>query len=285
MSRWVRVLRSVVVIAVGVYVGYGALLWWLQERLLFPAPGGIGRDALDGAAAEVGARPLELVGADGVKVYAWHRPAQRPAGQSPRLIVYFGGNGEVLSDNLSLQRLFLQSGFDVLTLSYRGYPGSEGQPSEVGLGLDAEAAWAWATGPGGFAPDRVVLYGRSLGGGVAAMLAAGPANPAAMVLESTFSSVREVAATVARGYPVSWLLRHPFDTRARAPQFGVPVFLMHSTDDEVVPIDLGGRPLSQVIADVEYHEVQGLGHNDPVPLRYKDVRGALVAFLDRTVPP
>lgn len=286
MQRLLQVVRATVLVAAGVYVGWGALLWWFQERLLFLPPGGIGRDALDQAAVEVGATPLDLTAADGVRVYAWHRPAARRPERRPRLAVYFGGNAEVVSDNLPLHRLLLGAGFDVLALSYRGYPGSDGAPSEAGLGRDAEAAWGWATGPGGFPPDRIVLYGRSLGGGVAAQLAAGPANPAGMVLESTFSSVTEIArSSVARGYPVSWLLRNPFDSRARAPQFAVPVFVAHSTDDEVIPAALGGRRLAEVIADVELHEVSGLGHNDGIPLRDVAVRDALLAFLDRVVPP
>jgi hypothetical protein len=132
----------------------------------------------------------------------------------------------------------------------------------------------------------VVLYGRSLGGGVASKLAAGPANPAAMVLESTFSSLTEVArAHLSLPYPLSWLLRSPFDSRSRAPQFGVPVFVMHSDDDEVIPFAVGGKRLVDVIADVEFHEVRGLGHNDPIPVHEESVRAALLAFLDRVVEP
>lgn len=286
MHRALQALRFATLVVGGPYVGWGLLLWWLQDRLLFSAPGGIDREALDQAAAEVGARTLDLAASDGTPLYAWHRAAPREPGRRPRLALYFGGNAEVVSDNQPVHRLLLQAGFDVLALSYRGYPGSGGRPSERGLGRDAEAAWAWATGPGGFPPDRVVLYGRSLGGGVAALLAAGPANPAAMVLESTFSSVSEVAgAGIARAYPVTWLIRHPFDSRARAPQFGVPVFVMHSAADEVVPAALGGRRLAERIADVELHEVDGLGHNDPIPLRREEVGRALLAFLDRAVAP
>lgn len=284
VQRLFQLARIATLVAGGVYLGYGALLWWFQERLLFQPPGGIAKDALDQAAAEVGARPLALTASDGTPLYAWHRPARHGPGERPRLAIYFGGNAEVLSDNQPLQRLLLKAGFDVLTLSYRGYPGSGGAPSERGLGLDAEAAWAWATGDGGYPPERVLLYGRSLGGGVAGLLAAGPANPAGLVLESTFASVTGVARTVAPGYPVTWLLRNPFDTEARAPELGVPVFLAHSTDDEVIPIDLGGRRLAKVVADVEYHEVSGLGHNDPIPLQRPEVGQALLAFLDRVVP-
>lgn len=269
-----------VVIALGVvYLLFGLLLWLFQERFLFQPPG-IGRDQLDAAAAELGAEPLDLVASDGVRTYAWLR---RAAPGQRKLVVHFPGNAETVADSVALQRLLLTHGWDVLIGGYRGYPGSDGDPSERGLGRDAEAAWAWAVGPGGYSPAHIVVHGRSLGGGVAARLVAGPANPAALVLESTFSSVREVAQHgLGRFYPVGLLLRHPFDTRELAPTFGVPVFLVHAVDDEVVPIAYGARNLSDVIAEVETHEVgDGRGHNDPLVVIDGPTRDAYLAFLDR----
>lgn len=279
MDRLWMLLRAVLLAVGVVYVLFGVLLWALQERLLFVPPG-VGRDQLDAAAAEIGAEPLDLVASDGVRTYAWLRRA-RPG--NDRLVLHFPGNAETVADNLALQRLLLTHGWDVLIGGYRGYPGSEGSPSERGLARDAEAAWAWATAPGRYAPAHIVVHGRSLGGGVASHLVAGPANPAALVLESTFSSVREVASHgLARFYPVGLLLRHPFDSRELAPSFGVPVFLVHALADQVVPIDLGARQLRPVIAEVESYEVGGgLGHNDPLVVADPEVREAYLAFLER----
>lgn len=268
-----------VVVPALLYLAYGGALWWFQDTLIFPAPGGIGRDALDQAAAEVGATPLGLVSGDGTRIYAWHR---RVPG-ADRLVIYFPGNAETVADNLPLQRLLLQAGWDVLAVAYRGYPGSEGRPTEAGLAADARAAWAWATGEGGYRPERIVLHGRSLGGGVAAHLAE-DRNPAAMVLESTFASVRELAARQAPIYPVDWLLRHPFDTRSRAARFGVPVLLLHSRDDEVIPIGHGGRALRELIAEVEYHETSTWTHGHCLPVADPELRAAYLSFLARAVP-
>lgn len=273
-----RLVQSALFVAFWVYVGSGFSLWALQDRLVFPAPGGIDRASLDGAASEVGARPLDLEASDGTALYAWHLQSN-----GKRLVLYLHGNGEVVTSYVPLYRLLNRNGWDALAVAYRGYPGSEGRPSEEGLALDARAAWDWAVGPGGYRPADIVVHGRSLGGGVAAHLVAGDANPAALVLEATFTSVRDLAAATFPVYPVDLLLRSPFDTYSRGPELGVPVLLMHSSDDRVIPVDLGGRTLRHVIAEVQYEEVSGLQHNDWM-LAEPRLRRVYLDFLERSVP-
>jgi alpha-beta hydrolase superfamily lysophospholipase len=215
---------------------------------VFPAPGGIGRDALDQAAAEYGATPLDLYASDGTRLYGWH---VRSSGN--RLVLYLHGNGEVVTSYVPLYRILARHGWDVLAVAYRGYPGSDGHPSEAGLGLDAEAAWQWASER--YRPERIVVH-----------------------------SVRDLARRTAPLYPVDWLLRNPFDTRSRAPRLGVPVLLLHSSDDEVVPVELGGRALRGLIAEVEYVETSGLSHQYCLPVSDASVRKVYLAFLDRLVP-
>jgi fermentation-respiration switch protein FrsA (DUF1100 family) len=268
-----RVIRMLLVVLLGLlggYVGGGLLLLAFQDRLLFPVPGGIGRDSLDANATELGAIPLDLEASDGVRLYAWNLRSN-----GNRLLVYLHGNGEVIADATPLYRILMRDGWDVLSIAYRGYPGSEGSPSEAGLGRDAEAAWLWAIGPGGYAPERIVVHGRSLGGGVAAILVDGDANPAGLVMESTFASVRELAHR---------MLRNPFDTRARAWRLGVPVLLMHSRDDQVIPVDLGGRALRGLFAEVEYHETAGYPHQVCLPCADRSIRKIYLDFLNRVVP-
>jgi uncharacterized protein len=273
-----RLARSLLVVGVATYLGGGAALWGMQDRLVYPAPGGIERASLDAAASEVGARPIDLEAADGTGLYAWHLVSR-----GRRLVLFLHGNGDVITSYVPLYRLLNRNGWDVLALAYRGYPGSEGTPSEAGLGLDAQAAWDWAVARGRYRPEAVVVHGRSLGGGVAAILVQGEANPAAMVLESTFTSVRDLAARIAPIYPVDLLLDSPFDTYSRAPTLGVPVLLLHSRADRTIPPDLGGRSLRNVIAEVEYEEVADLDHNDWL-LAEPRVREVYLGFLERMVP-
>jgi fermentation-respiration switch protein FrsA (DUF1100 family) len=273
----------VIAIGVGVvvvaWVGATALLWSVQDSIVFPVPGGIGRDALDAAAAEVGARPMDLVASDGVRSYAWLRTVG-----ANRLVVYFPGNAETVADNLGLQRLLLAAGWDVLVVAGRGYPGSEGRPSEAGFALDARAAWAWATGPGGFLPARIVLHGRSLGGGVAAELAEAE-NPSGLVLESTFASLVDLAAARYPMFPVRPLLRHRFETDERAARLGVPTLILHSTADRTVPIGYSAVRLQPILAEGEVHVVDGIPHADCLPVVDAGIRDAWLAFLDRVTPP
>jgi alpha-beta hydrolase superfamily lysophospholipase len=285
LLRWVkRLLSMLLVVILGVYLGVGLFLWVLQDRMLFPAPGGIGRDSLDMTAFEKGAMPVDLEAADGTKLYGWHLRGRQRAEGSGRLLLYFHGNAERVSDYAPLYQMLVERGWDVLAIAYRGYPGSEARPpSEEGLVLDAQAAWGWATQR--YRPERVVVHGRSLGGGVAAHLVAGEANPAGLVLESTFASVRELARRIAPVYPLRWLLRNPFDTRVLAPHFGVPVLIMHSRDDQVIPIEHSARELRGLIAEVEYEETSGLSHQQSLPLSDRRLLRSYLSFLERTAPP
>lgn len=261
------------------YAALSGLLWSLQDTMVFPAPGGIGRGSLDQAAREMGAEPLELEADDGVQLYAWFHDVK-----ADRLVIYLPGNGETVAENAPLHRLLINEGWSVLALAYRGYPGSEGSPGEEGLARDALAAWDWATGPGGFDPERVVVHGRSLGGGVAAHLAE-VRNPAGVVFESTFMSVRALAKRSVPWAPVDWLLRHPFDTVERAPRLGVPVLVLHSVSDQVIPVELGGRGLLPYLADATYVETEGVGHQQCLVVVDRKMRDAYIDFLAEIVPP
>ena len=269
---------SVLGIIGAVWAGYVALLWFLQDRIVFPAPGGIDRASLDQAAGELGARALDLEASDGTPLYAWHRSVG-----ADRLAIYLPGNGETVAENTGLHRLLLNEGWDVLALAYRGYPGSGGHPGEEGVVLDALAAWDWAVAQGGYTPDRIVVHGRSLGGGVAAHLVE-QKNPAGVVLESTFVSARALARRMAPLAPVDLMFRHPFDTIERAPRFGVPALVMHSTSDQVIPVELGGRGLLPYLAEATYVEVEGVSHAQCLPVADRELRDAYISFLEEVVP-
>jgi uncharacterized protein len=195
-----QVVRGALFVGVGLYLLVGLVLYAMQDRLLYPAPGGISRDGLNAAAREIGAQTLQLAAGDGVEVYAWHL-----SGGSDRLVLYLHGNGEALSNNVPLYRLLHRHGWDVVAPAYRSYPGSgAAPPRETGLALDAAAAWRWAVGPGGYRPDRVVVHGRSLGGGVGAILVEG--SPSARRRCTRSAGCCGTATTCARWRP-AWVCR------------------------------------------------------------------------------
>lgn len=259
------------------YVLYLGATYALQDAMIFPVPGGVGVDQLDSAAREVGAEAFHVTAEDGVQLYGWHRDAGKG-----RAVLYFHGNGETVAGNVGLQRVLHRAGWDFVAVAYRGYPGSEGAPSEDGIAADARAMWTYATETLGLPPDRIVFHGRSLGGAVATRLAA-ETNPRGMVLESTFFSMVEMAKLRTFALPVDQLLRHRFESFRYAPRAGVPVLQLHSRDDGLIPVD-HARRLHQRFAEAQYVEVEGLTHNHALTVSDHEVQQAYLAFLERLVP-
>ena len=233
------------------YACYGAALWAVQDHLLFPVPPTSVAD-LDRHAAEQGITVHRVQTSDGVSLYAWHA-----ASHGDRLLLYFHGNG----GGIGAAGWFAQAlpGFDVVSFSYRGYPGSEGAPSEAGMILDAQAIWRFVTDDLGFAPERIVIHGQSLGGGVANHLLV-DVRPAAAVFDSTFADLADIAQRSAPLLPVRLLLRHRFDSLSRAPDIPTPILILHGDADTLIPVD-HGRRLARAYPDARYVEVAGVGHD------------------------
>lgn len=262
---------------VGAWALYGALLYAMQDALIFPIPGGVDRGSLDAAAREIGAQPLSLQASDGVALYGWHREA----GQR-RAVMYLHGNGETVASSMTLQRRVHQRGWDFATVAYRGYPGSDGAPHEAGLLLDARALWDHLVQQVGVPPERIVIHGRSLGGGVGIALVdellSGGQRPAALIVESSFVSVLELARRQAPLYPVRWMLRNPFDSGVRAERLDLPVLVLHGDADATIPVD-HGRRLAQRLPNARYVEVAGRGHNELLTVTSREGRQAWLTLL------
>lgn len=233
---------------VALYVAVALLARRMEPALVFPAPP-VSRDALQRAAKEVGAHERTVVTSDGLPLYGWRR------GSSDHLVVLFSGNGATVGGYPARSERLLDAGFEVLHVNYRGYPGSAGAPSEAGLLLDAQAIWEEALRT--HSPDRIVVYGKSLGGGVAVGLVSQlDEPPALLLLESTFTSAADVARRRFPVLPVRALMRSPFDSMARAPRIGCPTLVLHGDADRVIP-PTHGRALAQQIPNAQYLELPG----------------------------
>lgn len=251
-----RATSLILVFLAAIYVGPAVLLYGLQDGMLFPAPS-YSRATFDAKAPRRGARPVAIPAADGLSLYGWYTPSD-----GERLAIYFHGNASTPAEASRLREHYVPRGYAILAPTYRGYGPNEGLPSEAALIEDARAVWRYATEELGHVPAEIVLHGRSLGGGVATALAA-EVRPRALVLECTFASVRDVAAERYPIYPIGWLLRHPFDSVARAPRVSVPTLVVHGDADRVVPI-AHGRRLAQAFPNARYVEVAGEGHDGPL---------------------
>ncbi|WP_428609485.1 alpha/beta hydrolase [Sedimenticola sp.] len=173
---------------------------------------------------------LELNTADGERLHGWYIPTDNARGT----LLFFHGNAGNLSHRLDSLQIFHRLNLNVLIFDYRGYGRSSGQPSENGTQLDARAAWAYLVDERGESPGHIVLFGRSLGASIAARLAT-EKQPAALILESAFISVPELAAELYRWLPVRFLARLQYRTRDTLSHVHCPVLVAHSPDDEIIP--------------------------------------------------
>ena len=224
------VLKWIFIAAAG-YLGVVALMYVAQRSLMyFP-------ERLRTAPAEAGfpqAQEIRLDTADGEQVIAWHVP---PRDDKP-VVLYFHGNGGSLRYRVDRFQRLAADGIGLVALSYRGYGGSTGKPSETGLIADAQAAYAFAAER--YPAARIALWGESLGTGVAIALAA--EKPVArMILDAPFTSAVDIAAVAYPFLPVRLLMKDQFRSDERIARINVPVLILHGDADRVVPFRYGER--------------------------------------------
>jgi fermentation-respiration switch protein FrsA (DUF1100 family) len=221
--------------------------------MLFPIPP-VGRTA-PAAAGLPEAEEHVLTTVDGEKVIVWHVPAK--PGHS--VILYFPGNGDFLAGRVSRFRAMTADGTGLVALSYRGYAGSSGQPSEQGLLQDAAAAYAFTAAR--YSADRIVAWGFSLGTGVAVALAA--EQPVGkLILESSYTSIVDVGASAFWFAPVRLLMRDQFHSDRRIARIRVPLLMMHGALDPTIPVAFGERLFALANEPKRFVRLARGGHND-----------------------
>jgi uncharacterized protein len=230
--------------------------------------------------AEVQGEDLTLQAGDGVALHAWWFEADPEA----PAVLFFHGNAGTIGDRLFQADGMLREGVSILLLSYRGYGRSGGRPSERGLALDAEAGLRWvAERTGG--PGRVVVHGRSLGGAVAGGLVAEHPEVAGLILESTFTDLEAMAASVYPFLPRFLLrrLRGHFDTRTALARVQSPILVIHGTRDEIVPFSMGTELRDAAPGDPHFLEVPGARHNDLPWVAGTDYFRQVATFVEEAV--
>ncbi|MDO8292611.1 MAG: alpha/beta hydrolase [Gallionella sp.] len=199
---------------------------------------------------------IHLQTTDGISLHGWYIPAL----QSRGTVLFLHGNAGNISHRLDYVQMFHRLGYSTLIFDYRGYGNSGGAPTEQGTYQDAEAAWNYLTGQMKIPSCRIVVFGESLGGAVAAWLAARQ-KPAALVIASGFTSVPDLGQQLYPYLPVRWLVRIRYDTRANLRNVAAPVLIAHSPEDEIVPFGHGRALFSAANPPRRFLELAG-GHND-----------------------
>ena len=218
---------------------------------------------------------VTLTAADGVRLSGWWVPAVSPKGT----VIFFHGNAGNISHRLHHLKLFNRFQMNTFIFDYRGYGKSEGSPDEEGIRRDAMAAWDHCVTDRKIRPESILLFGRSLGGSVAAWLAS-RAEPGALVLDSTFPSIGEVARH--HCLPSVLFIRFGYHTGEYARKARCPLLILHSRDDETIPFTLG-RKLSSALPEAEFIELRG-GHNNGFIVSRKLYEKSLEKFIGRHFP-
>ena len=261
------------------FIGLCALLYLLQERLIF-----IRQPLAEGVRQVIRELPrtaeIELTAQDGTHLHGWLRHGVEET--APRgLVIYFGGNAEEVSGQVYDADALAP--WSLAAFNYRGYGLSEGRPSEAALIADALAIYDRLAAREDVDPNRIVVFGRSLGSGVAVQLAANrPVR--AVVLVSPFDSLRRLARKQYPFIPVSLLLKHPFDSLARAPGIESPLLVLAGDRDRIIPPALSRRLHDAWAGPKRWALLPGAGHNDihAQPPYWHAIRGFLASLA--TVP-
>jgi fermentation-respiration switch protein FrsA (DUF1100 family) len=200
---------------------------------------------------------VTLTASDGVHINGWFLPGAR----DPKLtVLFFHGNAGNISHRFEKFGIFHDLGVDTFSIDYRGYGRSEGQPNEEGTYRDALAAYEYLTQQRHISPDRLVVYGESLGAAIAADLAS-EVEVRGLVLEEGFTSVADVGQGMFPFLPVRWFVRNKYDTLGKMPRIKVPLLILHSRDDEFFNMRHAERLLAAANEPKQLVELRGR-HNE-----------------------
>jgi len=227
-------LKWLLLIVALAYGGLLALMYVFQRALMYFPDSARTPPAAAGLAQ---AEEMTLTSTDGEKLIAWHVPPQR----TEPVVIYFQGNAGALDLRAERFKWLIADGTGLVALSYRGYGGSTGMPSEAGLISDAAAAYDFAAAR--YPVERIVLWGESLGTGVAIALAA-EREIGGLILDAPFTSIADVGAAAYPFVPVRLFIKDAFHSDERIANVKAPVLVLHGERDRVVPIAFGEKLFS-----------------------------------------
>lgn len=247
------IVKWIAILLVTVYCAGLVVLYVKQRELLFPIPP-VGRTAPDVAGLPE-AEEHVLTTSDGERVIVWHVPAK----PGRRVVLFFPGNGDFLAGRVDRFKGITADGTGLVALSYRGYAGSSGAPSEEGLLRDATAAYSFTAAR--YAAERIVAWGFSLGTGVAVAIAS-EHRVGKLILEAPYTSAADIAAASFWFVPVRLLMRDPFRSDQRIARVTVPLLAMHGTNDLAIPIAFGERLFALAHEPKRFVRMAGGGHDN-----------------------
>ena len=248
------------------------VVYFMQGRMLYLA--GVPGRTLTMTPTDVGMdfQDVSIATTDGVMLHGWFI-----AGRSSRVLLFFHGNAGNISHRLDSIAQFRELGLSVLIIDYRGYGQSTGRTTERGIYRDADAAWRYLIDDRGIVANDIVIFGRSLGASVASRLAS-EYQPSALIVESSFTSVPDIAQDIYPWLPVRWLSRLSHATRDYVRDVRCPILIIHSRDDEIIPFRHGEAIFASANEPRTLLTIRGT-HNDAFLLDESAYVAGLRTFL------
>ena len=260
----------IVLTLVGAYAAFAGLLYFYQgsfvyypERQLVATPEQFGLHY----------EPVSFNTQDGIALSGWYVPAKNERA----VVLFFHGNAGNMSHRMLSLQVFNRLRLSTLIFDYRGYGRSAGRPDEIGTYRDAEAAWRFLIENRGVPPSQILLFGRSLGGAIAAYVASRYA-PRALIIDSAFTSVPDLAARFYPFMPVRWLTRFHYTTRDYLRRVSCPVLVVHSREDDIVPLEHGRVLFETARPPKDFFEINGT-HNDTLLVTGRRYESGIDRFL------
>ena len=274
-----RTLISLLTVAASIYVLLALTLYLLQGKMVFlsnlpgraltASPGNIGLEYED----------VYLTTSDDERLHGWYAPASKSKG----VVLFFHGNAGNISHRLDSIGIFQQLGLDTFIIDYRGYGQSTGKTTEQGTYLDAQAAWSYLVEKRGIPADRIIIFGRSLGGAIGTWLGAQHA-PAAVIIESSFTSGVDMARRLYPFLPVRLITRLRYPVAQYASRLECPVLVVHSRNDEIIPFAMGQSIFAAVKQRKSFLELRG-DHNNGFYISRHDYFEGMNSFIESVLGP
>lgn len=258
------------VLAGGLYLLAVVTVFLLQARLIYLPHRVVWRCPTD---AGLPHEEVFLTTSDGVRLHAWFIPHRDNLGT----VLFFHGNAGNIAHRIDTAAMLWEWGLNTLLIDYRGFGNSGGKPSARGTSRDAEAAWKFLVNEKGISPEKIILFGRSLGSAVAADLAT-RVQPGGVVLESGFTSLPDIGAKMYPWLPVRLLSRNRYPTLKQVPRFSCPVLVAHSRDDELIPFSHAERIFQAAPEPKFFFEMTG-SHNEGVSTTGMPYEQAIKSFI------
>ena len=248
------------------------VVYFMQGRMLYLA--GVPGRTLTMTPTDVGMdfQDVSIATTDGVMLHGWFI-----AGRSSQVLLFFHGNAGNISHRLDSIAQFRELGLSVLIIDYRGYGQSTGRTTERGIYRDADAAWRYLIDDRGIVANDIVIFGRSLGASVASRLAS-EYQPLALIVESSFTSIPDIAQDLYPWLPVRWLSRLSHATRDYVRDVRCPILIIHSRDDEIIPFRHGEAIFASANEPRTLLAIRGT-HNDAFLLDERAYIAGLRTFL------